>query len=69
MMADSFDNRYERNLQLLNAFLAAYRDAANALFVPLSQVPQDIYPAVEIKKYQDKLAALRAAIRIIQSRS
>ncbi len=62
MMADSFDNRYERNLQRLNAFLTAYRDAANALFVPLSQVPQDIYPAVEIKKYQDKLAALRAAI-------
>lgn len=62
MMTDSFDNRYERNLQRLNAFLDAYRDAANTLFVPLSQVPQDIYPAVEIKKYQDKLAALRAAI-------
>ena len=62
MMADSFDNRYERNIQRLNAFLVAYRDAANALFVPLSQIPQDIYPAVEIKKYQDKLAALRATI-------
>ena len=62
MIADSFDNRYERNLQRLNTFLNAYRNTANALFVPLSQVPQDIYPAVKIKQYQDKLTTLKAVI-------
>ena len=36
MLAASFDIQYQTNLQKLDAFLAAYRDAANALFVPLS---------------------------------
>lgn len=58
----SFDDQYEKNLQKLESFLTAYRNAANGLFVPLSQIPQEIYPAIDIRPYNDKLAAVRAVI-------
>lgn len=61
-LEESFDDRYEKNLQKLNDFLQAYKNAANALYVPLTQVPQDLYPAIDIKPYNDKLAVLKAVI-------
>lgn len=62
MLAASFDTQYQTNLQKLDAFLAAYRDAANALFVPLSRLPDEIYPVIDTKPYQDKLTAAKAVI-------
>ena len=59
---DSFDESYERNIQRLNAFLTSYRERANALFVPLSRIPDELYPAIDIKPYNDKLAAVKAVI-------
>lgn len=61
-MAASFDTQYQTNLQKLDAFLAAYRDAANALFVPLSRLPEEVYPVIDTKPYHDKLTAVKAVI-------
>lgn len=59
----SFDNRYQDNLRLLSEFMAHYKNAANTLFVPLQSVPSELYPQIDIKPYNDKLALLRAAIQ------
>lgn len=59
----SFDNRYQDNLRLLSEFMARYKNAANALFVPLQSVPSELYPQIDIKPYNDKLAILKAAIQ------
>lgn len=62
VVTSSFDDRYEKNLRRLEDFLTAYRDTANNLFVPLSQIPNEIYPGIDPKAYQDKLSALRGII-------
>ena len=62
MLAASFDTQYQTNLQKLDAFLAAYRDMANALFVPLSRLPDEVYPVIDTKPYHDKLTAVKAVI-------
>lgn len=59
----SFDNRYQDNLHRLSEFMAHYKNAANALFVPLQSVPSELYPQIDIKPYNDKLAILKAAIQ------
>lgn len=59
----SFDNRYQDNLRRLSEFMAHYKNAANALFVPLQSVPSELYPQIDIKPYNDKLAILKAAIQ------
>lgn len=62
MLADSFDDQYEKNRAKLDAFLEEYIRVANALFIPLSKLPDEIYPSVDPKAYNDKLAAVKAAI-------
>lgn len=62
MLTDSFDDQYEKNRAKLDAFLAEYKRIANELFVPLSKLPDEIYPSVNPKAYNDKLAAVKAAI-------
>lgn len=62
MLADSFDDQYEKNRAKLDTFLEDYKRIANALFVPLSTLPEEIYPSVNPKTYSDKLAAVKAAI-------
>ena len=62
MLAASFDTQYQTSLQKLDAFLAAYRDMANALFVPLSRLPDEVYPVIDTKPYHDKLTAVKAVI-------
>ena len=62
VVTDSFDDRYEKNLEKLDAFLNAYRNTANALFIPLSKLPEEIYPAIDVTPYNDKLAAVKAVI-------
>lgn len=62
MLTASFDTQYQTNLERLNTFLDNYRTKANELFVPLSKTPADLYPAIEIKPYTEKLEALKAMI-------
>lgn len=57
----SFDTRYQDNLQKLNEFLERYRALANTVF-PALAVPQDVYPEIDVKPYNDKLAALKGII-------
>ncbi len=59
----SFDTQYQENLQKLKSFKEAYRNAANSLFVPLA-VPDPLYPKVEAKPYEDKLAELKTTIQL-----
>lgn len=61
-VAESFDDSYTKNLQRLNAFLDSYREKANMLFIPLSRIPDELYPAIDIKQYNDKLAVVKAVI-------
>ena len=42
MFIDSFDDRYQKNLERLKLFLAAYRQQANSLFIPLQTTPTDV---------------------------
>ena len=60
---DSFDTRYQDNLRRLNDFQARYKQAANALFVPLRTIPNEVYPQIDVKPYTEKLAVLKAAIQ------
>lgn len=62
MLTASFDTQYQTNLERLNAFLDSYRTKANELFVPLSKTPADLYPAIELKSYTEKLEALKTMI-------
>ncbi|MCH3949358.1 MAG: AAA family ATPase [Acidaminococcus sp.] len=61
-LTDSFDDQYEKNLTKLSAFLEDYRNTANALFMPLSKLPEPLYPVLDEKPYKDKLEALRGII-------
>ena len=58
----SFDDQYERNLEKLNAFLVAYRNCANTLFMSIRKLPDEVYPEVNEKAYREKLEILKAAI-------
>lgn len=59
----SFDIRYQANLQKLTDFLNLYKNTANALFVPLQNIPSEVYPQIDVKPYTDKLEVLKAAIQ------
>lgn len=61
-LLSSFDDRYQQNLQKLNDFLESYKAAANTILIPLQNIPQDIYPEIDIRTYNDKLAALKGTI-------
>ena len=60
---DSFDTRYQDNLRRLDAFLALYKQKANELYLPLQNLPSEVYPQIDTKVYTDKLAVLKAAIQ------
>ena len=60
---DSFDTRYQDNLRRLDAFLALYKQKANELYLPLQNLPSEVYPQIGTKVYTDKLAVLKAAIQ------
>ena len=63
LFIDSFDTRYQDNLRRLEAFLVLYKQKANELYVPLQNLPSEIYPLIDTKPYMDKLAVLKAAIQ------
>ena len=60
----SFDTQYTDSIEKLKAFLQTYTDKANNLFVRLQKVPAEIYPEIEIKPYNDKLAEIKTAIQL-----
>ena len=64
MLRTSFDDQYQTNLARLDVFLTAYREAANALFAPISKIPDDLYPAIDVKPYREKIEALKNAIAL-----
>ena len=59
----SFDDKYQNNLRLLSEFLDRYKKVANDLFLPLREVPSELYPEIDIKPYTDKMEVLKAAIQ------
>ena len=59
--AASFDKQYQINIQKLNDFLNAYTEAARKLLLSM-QIPGEIYPAVDVKTYQDEITVLQAII-------
>lgn len=61
-VADSFDDRYEKNLKMLDSFLNAYIDTSERLKSNISSIPAEIYPAIDIKPFNDKLSAARGVI-------
>lgn len=63
IVIDSFDTRYQTNLQKLIDFLEVYRKTANTLFIPLQNIPKDVYPQIDVKPYTEKLEVLKAAIQ------
>lgn len=63
IVIDSFDTRYQTNLQKLIDFLEVYRKIANTLFIPLQNIPKDVYPQIDVKPYTEKLEVLKAAIQ------
>ena len=64
MLRTSFDDQYQTNLARLDAFLTAYRVAANTLFAPIAKIPDDLYPSIDVKPYREKLEALKNAITL-----
>lgn len=59
----SFDTRYQENLRKLDDLLERYRELANTIFPALS-APEDIYPEIDVKPYNDKLVALKGVISV-----
>lgn len=62
MFMESFDDQYEKNLRKLDAFLTAYKDRANRLYIHISKLPEEVYPGADKKSYNEKLEVLKAAI-------
>lgn len=62
ILSASFDRQYQINREKLNNFLDTYRAKANSLFIPLGQIPDELYPEIDIKPYNDKLAAIKGTI-------
>lgn len=60
---DSFDVRYQENLDRLKTFLEKYKGVANAIFAPLQKPPVDLYPKIDIDPYRDKVAVIKATIQ------
>lgn len=60
----SFDTQYTENMQALSNYLALYKSTANALFQPLQRIPDEVYPQIDIKPYNDKLAAIKTVIQL-----
>ena len=57
-----FDTQYQDAIDSLNRFFADYRNAANALVVPLQNIPAELLPGTDTTGYKDKLAAIKGVI-------
>ena len=61
IFAASFDKQYQINLQKLSGFQKSYRAKADEILSLLS-IPAEVYPAIDIKPYNDKVAAIKGII-------
>lgn len=57
-----FDAQYQDDIAALRDFYDTYKQEANDLYTPLQKVPQDLYYGIDVKPYNDKLAALKGTI-------
>lgn len=57
-----FDTQYQDAIDSLNRFFADYRNAANALVVPLQNIPAELLPGTDTTGYKDKVAAIKGVI-------
>ena len=64
ILAESFDTQYEENIQALKAFLEQYRAAANQQFLPIQKLPDPLYPRIDPRPYNEKLASIRTTIQL-----
>ncbi|MBR2214343.1 MAG: AAA family ATPase [Selenomonadaceae bacterium] len=59
--AASFDKQYQINMQKLSSFQKSYRAKADEILSLLS-IPTEVYPAIDVKLYNDKVAATKGII-------
>ena len=57
-----FDAQYQESVNALSEFCENYKNAANALFIPLQRTPTELYPSIDLTPYTDKLAAIKGVI-------
>lgn len=57
-----FDAQYQESVNALGEFCESYKNAANALFIPLQRTPAELYPGIDLTPYTDKLAAIKGVI-------
>ena len=57
-----FDAQYQESVNALGEFCENYKNAANALFIPLQRTPTELYPSIDLTPYTDKLAAIKGVI-------
>lgn len=59
----SFDRVYEIGIEAINLLLPEYRRIANELYPRLkAAIPQDVYPGIDLSKYNTKLSEIHTAI-------
>lgn len=64
IISTSFDTQYQENIQLLKELKGEYRRKANEIFVPLSEIPTEVYPQIDTKPLDEKLSAIKNAIQL-----
>lgn len=57
-----FDAQYQESVNALGEFCENYKNAANALFIPLQRTPAELYPGIDLTPYTDKIAAIKGVI-------
>ena len=63
LFIETFDVKYQDNIDRLKIFLEEYKSTANSIFAPLQKIPAELYPEIDVKPYQDKLATIKAIIQ------
>ncbi|MUP58516.1 hypothetical protein C3L56_00540 [Veillonellaceae bacterium M2-4] len=57
-----FDEQFEKETHAITALKSQYKDAANNIFEPISQIPKSNISEEEISTYKNKLTALKGII-------
>lgn len=64
ILSTSFDTQYQENIQSLKELKEEYRRKANEIFIPLSEIPTEVYPQIDTKPFDEKLSAIKNAIQL-----
>lgn len=57
-----FEAQYQEDIEALKNYHDSYKQTANNLFLPLQNIPQELYYGIDSTPYNDKLAALKGII-------